>query len=242
MFRHLVPVLLITFTSVAPAAFAQQSSTPANGEEDLQRVEGKIDTLLRQSTEEKAALVDQPLGERQHGVEFNFFRLLLWNNGENSLSGGYSYFDTKNNVEIAIPVMYSSGEQDDFYYYNQAPRASHDLRSFTADLHYRKYLGHRLDGFYLSGFSRLAHLDGALEVEYGSEQYETASETKLGIGVGIGYRIVSTSGLYWGMSLSVGRYLVGDSDIFAGSDSLSADIDDSEVIVDVEFLKFGYAF
>jgi hypothetical protein len=61
-----------------------------------------------------------------------------------------------------------------------------------------------------------------------------------GAGVGIGYRKFSYRGLYWGASLSLGRYFIGKNDRFYGS-WLSYD-DDNEIIIDVEFLKFGWAF
>lgn len=239
----------LSFTLIQSVAFAQVSgqSPEAGGNtgKALQRIEGKLDRVLDTTVENKRTFVDQPLGARQQGIEFNLFRLLLWDEGEKALSGTYSRFYADDNVEIAIPFMYSSGRQHS-YAFGSAGQPSGfatvgDLESYTVDMHYRKYLGHRLDGFYLSGFTRVAHLNGALEQNV-NEPYRTDSETKLGVGVGIGYRIFSRSGLYWGMSLNVGRYLTGDSDVFEDSDSASADIDDSSIIVDIEFFKFGYAF
>ena len=60
---------------------------------------------------------------------------------------------------------------------------------------------------------------------------------KFGIGFGIGYRYFSRSGLYWGTSLTVGRYFTGTNKMIAGDDIL-----DWEGYVDIELLKFGIAF
>lgn len=242
MFKKTIVSVISAFTLIHSFAFAQAAVVQQEADDGqvLRRIEGKLDQVLDNSAENRKAFVDQPLGERKNGIELNFFRLLMWDEGEKSLSGTYSRFYTDKNVEIAVPFMYSSGEQE--RYSSGSFQAAGDLESTTVDVHYRKYLGHNLDGFYLSGFTRVAHLNGNLDQPYNSSAYNSGSETKLGVGVGVGYRIISSSGLYWGMSLSVGRYLTGDSDIFVDSDSISSDLDDSSVIVDVEFFKFGYAF
>jgi len=60
------------------------------------------------------------------------------------------------------------------------------------------------------------------------------------LGVGIGYRIFSYKGLYWGTSVSFGRYIVGENNKFHGS---FLDInDDAKYIIDFELLKFGFAW
>ena len=59
---------------------------------------------------------------------------------------------------------------------------------------------------------------------------------------GIGYRIISESGYYWGASLSAGKYIIGNYDVFLDSDGISTTLDDEEFIFDVELLKFGFAF
>jgi hypothetical protein len=66
------------------------------------------------------------------------------------------------------------------------------------------------------------------------------NESKLGIGVGLGYRIFSYRGLYWGTSISFGRYLIGKNNKFSGG-FLTYD-DDNQYILDIELLKFGWAF
>ena len=62
----------------------------------------------------------------------------------------------------------------------------------------------------------------------------------MGVGIGIGYRIFLKSGYYWGASLSVGHYLVGENNKFGVSNLVYAD--DKARIADIELFKFGYAF
>ena len=240
---------LSVLSLLSPCLVLAQEKDKTENTATLERIEKKIDDIATQSKTSTHINIEQPLGERTQGFEFNFFRLLTLSSEEKTLSGTYSFFNTQNNTEIAIPFMFSSAEYSGHYGYDIVDN-NKSLTSFTIDAHYRKYLGHRLDGFYLSAFARAAYLNGLKvdnEYYYYSEPYSytqphTGSEVKLGIGFGIGYRIISDSGYYWGTSLSVGRYLVGDSDVFADVDGISANLDDEEFIIDIELLKFGFAF
>jgi hypothetical protein len=219
-------VLLISHSGLCIASTAS--------DQKLDRMENKIDTLVQESHVRQSIDIAQPLADRKHGVELNLFRILAWENDSRSFSATYSYFDTRRNVEWAIPVFYQWSDDEESY-------EGEAFTSSTAniDLHYRRYLGHRLDGLYLSGFSRITRVAG-LEEEDGETQ---SSEVKFGIGVGVGWRKISHNGLYWGTSLSFGRYLTGESDIYESPDhNVGASIDDAEYIIDVEFLKFGYSF
>ncbi|MCJ8322064.1 MAG: hypothetical protein MJK12_20710 [Colwellia sp.] len=42
--------------------------------------------------------------------------------------------------------------------------------------------------------------------------------------------------------LSLGKYLVGESDMFLDAEGISATLDDEEFNIDIELLKFGFAF
>jgi hypothetical protein len=175
---------------------------------------------------------NDPLFDKNQGIEFNIFRLLA-NDESLSLSGSFSLFNSKSNVEIAFPVFYSNPDD---------PRK---MEEFTIDCHYRYFLGNTLNGFYLSGFARYAHLKGYLGgTDFGNLFRETltkkSTENKIGVGVGIGYRIFSYKGLYWGTSASFGRYIIGENNKFHG-DFLNLD-DDGKIIIDFELLKFGIAF
>ena len=97
----------------------------------------------------------------------------------------------------------------------------------------------------MSGFSRFAYLNGIANDIYNYDMDytitgEKESVFKVGLGIGIGYRIFSYKGIYWGTSLNVGRYLIGKNEHFYSG---FLDInDDATMILDIEFLKFGWAF
>lgn len=240
--------ILATLILLLPCLAFAQEPVQSSEESTLQRIEKKIDNIATQSEQSSQIKIEQPLGNRTQGFEFNFFRLLTLGEDDKSLSGTYSFFNTENNTEIALPFMYSSSLHQSLWDYELLD-INEKLTSYTLDAHYRKYLGHRLDGFYLSAFTRAAYLSGIKGDEsnysYSSlntANYKKGSEFKLGIGFGIGYRIISQSGYYWGSSLSVGKYLIGDSDVFVDSEGISSTLDDEEFIVDIELLKFGFAF
>jgi hypothetical protein len=54
---------------------------------------------------------------------------------------------------------------------------------------------------------------------------------------GIGYRYFSTSGFYWGTSIVYGAYFSADERTIQG-----VTLDDTKTILDLEILKFGFAF
>ncbi len=170
-----------------------------------------------------------PLQGKKYGVEFNIPRLLTYSESWKSTSGTFSYFNQEDHVEIALPwhaAFYTDRveEVDEEHY---------DV--YNLDIHYRKFLGEAMDGFYLSGFARLSYLNGLLEYE---DRYKKT--TKLGLGVGLGYRVFpKTQRYYWGVGLVVGRYITGENEIYR---EVGFSIEDAPFIIDIEFLKFGYAF
>jgi hypothetical protein len=164
------------------------------------------------------------------GFEFNPFYLVILNPGENNetyYSGTVSLFDHMHDAEIAIPFSYRKDAGDDY-------------KEYTLDLHYRKFLNDYVGGLYLSGFVRYAKMEGYLSGgEYGKDNF--AKQSKIGLGVGIGYRYFDPIGLYWGCSLGLGHFLNSeDSQKFDTDMIINAGAND--YIFDVEFLKFGYAF
>jgi hypothetical protein len=190
----------------------------------------KIDSIYYLQKKMYSESKNTPLMNKKYGVELNLIRLLLTEDAT-TLSGSFSLFNVNRNAEISFP----------FYYQN--PKKSIDLTEFTLDCHFRYFLGNTQNGFYLSAFTRYAILHGTLGEDYiintqSGDKKDT--EHKLGIGFGIGYRIFSYSGLYWGTSLSIGRYFVGKNNKFSGS--IFTFEDDDEYIFDMELLKFGWAF
>lgn len=170
-----------------------------------------------------------PLEGKRFGVEINIPRLLVYSDSWQSASGTFSWFDYDNKAEIALPWEIAKYKKIDY-----DPAEIH-IDVVDVDLHYRKFLGKELGGFYLSGFGRVSYLNGILDQE---DTYKKT--TKVGFGVGLGYRLFpKNQRFYWGAGLIVGRYVTGKHNIYRHIDFI---LEDSSVIVDVEFLKFGYAF
>jgi hypothetical protein len=203
----------------------------------------KIDSILVISKKLERTLKNDPLAGKRFGVEVNPFRLLLWGEGA-SFSGGVSLFNVSRSAELAFPFLYARSETEDFA---GGGYSNIDFTEITQDVHYRYFLGNTQNGFYLSSFARFAFLTGIegptmSDYVYSAtpEPMKRSSEGKLGIGFGLGYRIFSYRGLYWGCSASFGRYLIGDNDRFRpGAFGLD---DDEKFIFDLEFLKVGWAF
>ena len=170
-----------------------------------------------------------PLEGREFGVEFNIPRLLTYSESWKSVSGTFSYFNHEDKVEIALPWSMA------FFTDREGLADEEHFDVSNLDIHYRKFLGEEMNGFYLSGFARASYLNGLLENE---DKYDKTM--KLGVGVGLGYRVFpSTQRHYWGVGLIVGRYITGENELYR---EVGLGIEDMPIIVDIEFLKFGYAF
>ncbi len=170
-----------------------------------------------------------PLQGKHFGVEFNIPRLLTYSDSWKSLSGSFSYLYQEDNVEIALPCSVA-------FFTDRAVEVDEAHFDVTnVDVHYRKFLGEQMDGFYLSGFVRASFLNGLLQDE---DDYKKT--TKLGLGVGLGYRVFpKNKPYYWGVGLIIGRYMTGKNELYR---EVGLRIEDTPIIVDIEFLKFGYAF
>lgn len=174
---------------------------------------------------------EKSLNDKKKGIEINLLRILTYNNYF-SFSGTYSIFDAKNKNEYAFPVFYGD------------PVEKGEMRTISADIHIRHYTGNSLKGFYCSGFARLANLRGYRTDYYDAfihqSNQDKISITKLGIGLGIGYRVMLDKNLYWGTGLILGKYISGESAVlFNDSQEIS---DDDPFILDAEFFKIGWAF
>lgn len=211
-----------------------------------EEIAAKVDTVINNQEKMIEEAKNDPLTGKKYGVEVNPFSLLTIDKNR-SFAAGFSIFKPESNIEIAFPIQYASNRDDndddeDYYYDN----SYNELKAFTLDVQFRKFLGTSADGFYLSAFARYAHLRGHLgkdswlswDTEPSIPEY--GSENKFGLGFGIGYRIFSYSGFYWGVNLSLGRYFIGENDKFRG-EFISID-NDNELFISGEILKFGYAF
>jgi len=223
----LVTILGMLFLNVSNAS--EQAKNKIGNQ--LDRIEGKVDKVVD-------VVATDHFRNKTIGLEFNPVRLIAWNSEAKTVSGSVSFFNIFDNAELAFPIYFE--KSNDEYDTERG-----DFTLATIDMHYRNFLSSAKKGFYLAGFSRLAYLNGILGDDYDyfgleNRSNKYGSELKLGIGFGVGYRIFSKSGWYWGASLSVGRYFIGENDKFVGN--LIGYDDDAEMIFDVEFLKFGYAF
>jgi hypothetical protein len=185
-----------------------------------------------------ASLSQASAGERfQPGVELNPFRLLLGQDVR-AISAGFSLFDKAGHAEIAFPLFVSlyDDDPDGGVYKDGGSYGPDRYQVIDLDVHYRRFMTRRVGGFYLSGFLRSSYLRGTLLEGQG----ETGSEIKLGLGIGMGYRVLFPTNVYWGMGIITGRYVVGKSEKFAYAPMMVTD--DSRYILDIELLKVGWLF
>lgn len=235
--KKLTLLALLVIISISVGLYSDENvSNDAEGV-TLEKVDKKIDKIYETQQVMYDETKNNPLHDKKYGIEINLFRLLLLDNS--SFSGTFSLFDVNRKAEIAFPI----------YYFE--PDEKFNTSVFTLDCHYRYFLRNTQNGFYLSAFARFAHFDGwEYNWDYDDksssfydeeDDYSKKSFSDLGIGVGIGYRIFSYNGLYWGTSLSFGRYF-GSNKI----EDLEFDNNDlfisSDQIINIEFLKFGWAF
>lgn len=244
--KGIVPMRLKLFALATLALIPLFPAVTNAEEEPIVSDSEKIDTLLVMQKQLVRTLKNDPLAGKNFGVEVNIARLLLAKEVL-SFSGSFSMFGVDRDAEIAFPFYYAKTNTEDFD--GGSGKSEFDYMEITQDIHYRYFLGNTQNGFYLSAFGRGAYLDGALG-DYGYypagdpsgavPAVQRDTEVKLGAGVGLGYRFFSYKGLYWGAGIVLGRYFLGESEKFRGA--LFAFDADEDGIIDVEMLKFGWAF
>ena len=151
-----------------------------------------------------------PLADKKFGVELSPLYSMYVDDG---LSGSFSNFSLSNSAEITFPFSYRK-------YRRKNDEGVMEARYLTyLDAQYRFFLGkHRIGRWIGSGLRFCADEDNA------------GSYNKGGISFGIGTRIFSEKGWYWGSSLYIGKYYFGEKD--RGDSSF----------FQAELLKFGFAF
>jgi hypothetical protein len=215
---------------LSPFLLTAQNIDTLSTSAKIDSIYNKLNSMQNMQKQMYTETRNAPLANKKYGIECNLFRLIALDEIV-SFSGTFSLFDINRNAEIAFPIFYLN------------PKESEALTEFTLDCHYRYFLGNTQNGFYISGFSRYAYLRGTIGLnkmyfwDSTPPNNETGSENKFGIGFGIGYRIFSYKGFYWGTSVSIGRYIIGKSDKFMGYLD-----NDNSYIIDFELLKFGWAF
>ncbi len=219
--------VFLSLTFATRASLAQETSQAAKLDT---LVEGQKSIIKKLDQIQDEVVYVDPLADKKIGVEFNPAYLLLGSADEQLiLSGGFSLFQADRGAELAFPIFFRNANKN-------------DLTTLTIDSHYRRFLGRHQNGFYLSGSARYKYAHGREDTDQipffdFSQPGEKITLHKFGVGFGIGYRNFSRNRIYWGTSLTVGRYFTGtdkvlaDDDIFGGKSYL-----------DIEFLKFGIAF
>lgn len=185
----------------------------------------KLDSIISITNEIRAEVKKKsPIEKYKFGLEINPV-LPLFGSGDGFMfTGGLQFFNWDRDAEISFPFQIISASNS---------------QVFTLDLHYRKFLGETQNGFYLSAFTRTAYLE--YNHYFFDQSPDTFRDTRLGLGAGLGYRIYSSKRLYWGFSFNMGKFLIykeptnfGSFDLLIGTTS--------NLIMDIEFFKFGYAF
>ncbi|MDH4275867.1 MAG: hypothetical protein OEW08_12595 [Gammaproteobacteria bacterium] len=235
--KNQISLLSILLTALVSGANAEDTAAqaPATDSTKLEVIDKKLDNVIVKQDQIYRKVENDPLKGKRFGVEANFVRVFAPTEKDlSSFSGGFSYFDANRVLEISVPFFTET-------------RLGSTKSSYTVnnlDVHVRKFLGETINGFYLSAFARGTHQKGRTRVESASsfgytftEPGAIDSDIKFGFGVGLGYRIFSKSGLYWGTGLISGRYISGGEQRY-----YSSGLDDTRYIVDFEFFKFGYAF
>ncbi len=218
--------VICSLLSLASLGLAQETSKIDTVLANQKTMMNKLDKI-----HQEVEYVD-PLANKTAGVEFNPAYLLLASADDQLvISGGLSLFSADRNAEIAFPIFFRDAGKDD-----------NDPVTFSVDGQYRRFLGRHQGGFYLSASVRYQYLNGREDtdqipfLDIGASG-EKLTLHKFGAGFGIGYRYFSRSGLYWGTSLTVGRYFTDTDKQIQGVDWL-----DGKGYVDAELLKFGIAF
>lgn len=228
--RRLFPstVSRLLFVAGLCAAGASAQTAPSDTSQS-DRIERKIDDIHRDVRVIREEAIESPLGDRKWGVEFNPARLLLSNSDRFTLSGGVSNFSWNRSAEVAFPFVYWSADDGD-------DRST----VFSQDVHYRHFLSGRQRGFYVGGYARYQFADYSL-LDFSSDR-ERETAHRGGLAFEIGGRVFSRSGVYWGWSVSLGRYFVGDLlEERSGVPSNPA-LWAGDYIFDAELLKIGFAF
>jgi len=212
----------------------------------------KIDTMLiyqrammeMQKKTLEEVQYDEPLAHKWAGIELDLAYLLFSSAGDYlTVPATFSLFNVNRSAEVAFPIFYQHGAKHEN---GGSASGGYDvpLTLFNLDATYRQFIGKHQDGLYFSVGTRYTYIKGVggggidlgiASINFGGGTPITVS--KIGAYFGIGYRDFTKSGFYWGTSLIVGRYFSNDT-----RDVQEVTLDDSRTILDIELLKFGFAF
>jgi hypothetical protein len=187
----------------------------------------------------------QEKNNSKFGVSVNMYRLLKSILKPDSDSGisyslSLSYYFTKQNLEFEVPLYFKNFEK------SVLMLEENDVEPGLREVNHigvcmKKYFYGFEFGTYLSGFVRYCHLRGELDTDnFSSNDLVERSEDKLAIGLGAGYKYFLNGKWYLDFYLQVGKYMIGENDVFPSSDF--DDFNDNDYIHDIGSLKIGYRF
>ncbi len=224
--------LIVMLVAIASVVVAQDTTATA-----------KFDTLLVHQMKQKILEKNQyvpPLTNKWAGIELDLARILV-STGQDyfTFPGTFSLFDVTRLAEIAFPFFIKSGtsrKREGF----DGTEYDVPLTLINLDATYRHFLGKYQEGFYFSVGMRYTYIKGLEGDDFiffpANRNTSHSSTHKFGVYFGVGYRYFTESGFYWGVSLIYGRYFGGERDY------QEVLLDDKGTIIDVEILKFGFAF
>jgi len=227
-FKVYLPSAVYALVSLFPAAGFSDStrSTLDTGENMPQQ----ITDIHSQVNEIHQVVVESPLAGKDWGVEVDPVLLLFTGSSAETHSaliyGTISNFSFQRTAELAFPFGYE-------YYGGSGAETVLKL-----DAAYRYFLSGYQRGFYISAFVRDEYEQWNAASDGYGDNYAGGTANRVGVGFGIGDRIFSRAGWYWGWSLSFGRFL-GDNYDANGN---TPDDNLGDLIFDAELLKVGFAF
>ncbi|MDH4275081.1 MAG: hypothetical protein OEW08_08585 [Gammaproteobacteria bacterium] len=233
--------------------------------------QGALADVVDQAPSDVLAATLRPALPLSNALELNLTRQMLAQNSGRVFSGGVIHASrqfAQTEVAVNFSVSQYRALTAQSTYYDAATVDIHARRVWARAAHHF-YVGGLLRGAYERGsiaevvtvplgsgtvanslstrditqYGRI-HISGDQLNSAGNARvtrYTAARTAKLGVGVGVGYRYVAKSGLFWGSGVNFGRYLSGDNGKFVDAPKGIAS-DDQISIVDVDFLKLGYLF
>ena len=216
MFKSMRKILLLLILGTTFTSFAQDHDT-------------RLDSVL---ANQEIILANQ----QNYGFEFDpaLAMVSLGIDEGVFLAGGFSMFNISRKAEIAIPFQFATDKNGGNF--------------FEVGGQYRHFLGRHQKGFWIGAgltfrnmnYESYGYYYGDYAPGYGStREDERHSVQQVGINFGLGIRIFSAGGLYWGTSISVGRFFGEDA---LGYPNFGFVFNEKNLLFDFEILKFGYAF
>lgn len=173
----------------------------------------------------------QALTNKKYGIGINPLRTIIYLGNALNVRGAVSLFAIDRHAEIAFPIQYLSGSDENIPY-----------RFFFGEIAYRRFFSNRQNGFYYSGGFRYAFMKSEIlddSKKFGTPEEHTGTvykQNKSGIYAGIGYRHFSVKGFYWGSNFILGGYFDNKSPYILAPEDFAYNF-----ILGFE-LQIGYAF